>query len=94
MKNNTCLTYKDLKKMEQLLKTPSSVESKHNLTELDQLAIKVIVDLHQYPTRFFYNLRGFDSKNEEKPSKNLQKSLNLVTHDRILNSDISHCLKK
>ncbi|TLY48154.1 MAG: hypothetical protein E6K54_02640 [Gammaproteobacteria bacterium] len=77
MKNNTCLTYKDLKKMDQLLEAPTSVESKHNLTELDQLAIKVIADIHQYPTRFFYNLRGFDNK-EEKYSENSREPLNLV----------------
>lgn len=61
MKNDTCLTFRDLNKMDKLLKTSVATVSNSELTELDQLAIKLIDDMQQYPTRRFYNLRMFNS---------------------------------
>lgn len=70
MKKETCLTYRDLNKMDQLLKKPTSIVSNSELTELDQLAIKIVVDIEQYPTRFFYGLRRFNNENGNKHSEN------------------------
>ncbi|MDQ8039634.1 MAG: hypothetical protein REH83_04435 [Rickettsiella sp.] len=64
--NDAPLTFKDLRKMDQLLKTPGTTFSSNGeLRELDWLAIKVSDDIQQRPTRSFYNLRMFNHGNEK-----------------------------
>ena len=73
------LNFKDLRKMDQLLKKPcTTFSSNGELRELDWLAIKVIEDIQQRPTRSLYNLRMFN-RVDENPSqiKNSKKPLEL-----------------